>query len=171
MVKACKNCQKECQNTILICPSCGGREFFTGSQTPPPADTPTKQSVTTSEGFIGSISTCFTKYADFSGRASRSEYWWFFLFCGILSFIVEFIPEILLHNQNLNYASYASLWFFLSGIVTLVLFLPSLAVAVRRLHDIDRSGWWWLIWLTGIGIPVLIYFFCKKGDVSTNKYG
>ena len=71
--------------------------------------------------FIESIKTCFQKYIDFGGRASRSEYWWFFLFTFIARIVLGFIPVI-------------------GFIVTLALILPSLSVTVRRLHDTDRTG-------------------------------
>lgn len=74
-------------------------------------------------GFKEAISVCFEKYADFKGRARRSEYWWFALFTFIIGLVVSFIP-------------------FVNIIVCLGIILPSWAVTVRRLHDTGRSGWW-----------------------------
>jgi uncharacterized membrane protein YhaH (DUF805 family) len=83
--------------------------------------------------FGDSIKTCFTKYADFTGRASRSEYWWFVLFIVLASIILSMVTPLL------------------SGLFSLATLLPSIAAAARRLHDTDKSGWWQLIGL----IPLL----------------
>ena len=100
-------------------------------------------------GFFGAIKSVLGKYATFSGRARRSEYWWWVVF----SFIWAWIPLV-----NL--------------ILGLLLFLPSLAVAVRRLHDTGRSGWWLLLGLIPlIGAIVLIIFYATDGQPGENQYG
>lgn len=81
--------------------------------------------------FGEAIKVCFQKYATFKGRASRSEYWWFFLFCILLGFVGGFLEGIMGRDGAT-----------LSAIASLATFLPSLSVTVRRLHDTDRSGWW-----------------------------
>ena len=111
--------------------------------------------------FIQSISTCMRKYVTFSGRATRSEFWWFYLFTVLVNLVAtsqasSFVPN-LLDGQDMteNESSYFLNNFFflyLSTITSLILLLPSLAVAVRRLHDVGRSGWWILIAFTVIGI-------------------
>ena len=131
--------------------------------------------------FTESIKTCFQKYIDFSGRASRSEYWWFFLFTLIVRILTGWIPGV-------------------GFVVTLVLLLPSLSATVRRLHDTNRTGWWLLmpIGITiaavvvgvilsfvvgpflGVGIAVLgsiagfvslLMFLVQPGDPQPNQYG
>ena len=87
-------------------------------------------------GFIESISTCFQKYIDFSGRASRSEFWWFFLFR-----LLVLLPTIWMPVLGLIILILASL----------VLLLPSLSVTARRLHDVNRTGWWMLLPI-GLGL-------------------
>ena len=82
--------------------------------------------------FTDSIKTCFQKYIDFNGRASRSEFWWFFLFTLLVRIVTTWIPG-------------------LGFIITLALLLPSLSVTARRLHDTNRTGWWMLLYV----IPVL----------------
>ena len=130
--------------------------------------------------FIQSISTCMRKYVTFSGRATRSEFWWFFLFTVLVNLAAtsqasSFVP-ILLGGQNMteNESSYFLNNFFflyLSTITSLILLLPSLAVAVRRLHDVGRSGWWILIAFTVIGIiPLLIWYVTDTKD-EENVYG
>ena len=81
--------------------------------------------------FTQSISTCFHKYAIFSGRASRSEYWWFVLFNTLLNIVAGFIDELI--GIDVQVASI---------VVSLVLLLPGLSVAIRRCHDSNHSGWW-----------------------------
>jgi uncharacterized membrane protein YhaH (DUF805 family) len=84
--------------------------------------------------FGTAISTCFSKYAVFSGRARRSEYWFFFLFCMLVNFGTNLVQGIITAAAHVPVP--------IAGIVSLGLFLPQLAVGVRRLHDVDWSGWW-----------------------------
>ena len=103
--------------------------------------------------FLKAIETCFIKYADFNGRASRPEFWWFYLFnilCWIVAFAINPVIEI---------------------VVGLGLLLPYIAVAARRLHDINKSGWWQLIELTIIGILLIIIWNATEGEKKKNKYG
>ena len=117
-------------------------------------------------GFLEAVRTClFRKYADFRGRASRAEYWWFFLFT-----VLVWMP-----------ADYFGIR-VLSILLSVGLFVPRMAVAVRRLHDADHSGWWALLFLVG-WIPgpgwvirltptvVLLWFLVQKGTAGENRYG
>lgn len=97
--------------------------------------------------FGQSIATCFSKYVSFSGRASRSEYWWFWLFTFILGFVCGLIDETF------------------STLVNLALFLPMIAVGVRRMHDTGRSGWCLIIPIANI------VFACLESEHGTNQYG
>jgi uncharacterized membrane protein YhaH (DUF805 family) len=108
--------------------------------------------------FGDSIATCFRKYAEFKGRASRAEYWWFVLFA-VLAYVAAGIVAAALENEAPTV------------LVLLGLLLPSLSVAVRRLHDKGRTGWWYLIALIPFGSIVLIVFFAQPGDAYGNKYG
>jgi uncharacterized membrane protein YhaH (DUF805 family) len=102
--------------------------------------------------FIESIRTCFTKYADFSGCASRPEYWWWVLFNAIFTAV--------LYKTSLA----------LDSVYSLATFLPSIAVSARRLHDTNRSGWWQLLTLVPlIGWIVLIIWYCQ-GPVRPNRF-
>ena len=89
--------------------------------------------------FVEAISSCFRNYASFSGRAVRSEYWYWYLFAAIVLIVFGAIDKSLYPGLAMGPFSYVSM------AVGLALFLPSLAVSVRRLHDIDRTGWWVLI--------------------------
>jgi uncharacterized membrane protein YhaH (DUF805 family) len=100
--------------------------------------------------FQDSVKTCLTKYADFSGRAGRSEYWWFFLFVILVGAAASVVSDTL------------SVLFYL-GVL-----LPSIAAATRRLHDTNRSGWWQLISLVPvIGTIVLIVFLAQEGTAQS----
>lgn len=100
------------------------------------------------------------KYADFSGRARRKEYWMFVLFNIIMSFVIVFL-EIAIGGFGALY-----------GLYTLAVLLPSVAVVVRRLHDTGRSGWWLLIGIIPlIGTIVLFIFMVLEGDVDSNEFG
>ena len=106
------------------------------------------------------------KYADFSGRAQRAEYWYFVLFY-ILFFIALAIIDGLIGSYN-----HAIDIGLLGGIFMLAMFVPSLAVTVRRLHDTSRSGWWILISLIPlVGGIILLVFTCLDSAPGGNAYG
>ncbi len=111
-------------------------------------------------GFVDAVRTGFSKYATFSGRASRPEYWYFALF-GMLAALVAAIPDAVLAGPMADVGPVGLL-------VSLVLLLPSIAVGVRRLHDSGRSGWWVLIILVPlVGAVVLIVFFLLPTSPET----
>jgi uncharacterized membrane protein YhaH (DUF805 family) len=101
-------------------------------------------------------------YVGFSGRAPRSEYWYFVLFAVIVSVVLQTLDTGLFPDAETP---------ILSSVFSLATFLPSIAVAIRRLHDIDRTGWWFLIAFTVIGLIVLIVWFCQRGTVGPNRFG
>jgi len=169
-----------------------------GAQMPPQFARDGGQGAAPPRAFGEAIKVCFQKYATFKGRASRSEYWWFFLFCIILGFIGGALEGIMGNDGAV-----------LSGIASLATFLPSLSVTVRRLHDTDRSGWWlggfylamipvgviagliaaaidaagaqdpligmglmglMMLLLFGYSIAILV-FLCSKGTPGPNRFG
>jgi uncharacterized membrane protein YhaH (DUF805 family) len=104
--------------------------------------------------FQESVKTCLNKFADFKGRASRSEFWWFVLFTVLVNFVLGSISDKL------------------QGVVALILLLPYIAVAVRRLHDIGKKWYWILIGIIPIvGFFVLIYFYVQKSAATANEFG
>ncbi len=106
--------------------------------------------------FGEAVKTCFRKYFDFSGRAMRSEYWWFYLFT-ILGSIVLSIVDLLVFG-----AEAADSFSPLSSLFSLAVLLPTLAVAARRLHDTNRSGWWQLMPIA----PLLLLLLAIPGLVN-----
>ena len=127
--------------------------------------------------FTEAVSSVYRNYVTFSGRARRSEYWWFALFSIIAAIVVGTVESSLGMGHGMmssggggfeaNYSGGP-----LTGIWSLINLLPSLAVGVRRLHDTDRSGWWLLIGLIPlIGFIVLIVFVATKGTTGPNQFG
>jgi uncharacterized membrane protein YhaH (DUF805 family) len=112
--------------------------------------------------FTQAIAAGFQNYVNFSGRAARSEYWFWTLFSVLVSIAASLIDLGLF--TSLNFSP-------LSTIVSLGLLLPSLAVSVRRLHDLDRTGWWLLLVLTVIGDILLLIWFCMRGTIGPNRFG
>ncbi len=123
--------------------------------------------------FFDAVKTCFVKYTKFSGRASRSEFWLFVLFAFVVGLMLEFLDLLIAGVSFMDYdeVDYDEVFAPLSTIFTIAMFIPMWAVNVRRLHDVNRSGWWYLIGLTGIGIPLIIFWNCKKGDEGENRFG
>lgn len=106
------------------------------------------------------------KYAVFSGRARRKEYWYFALFYLIIYVALSIVDRA---TGTFDVQSRVGL---LSGIFVLAMLIPSLAVSVRRLHDTDRSGWWLLIgFIPLIGAIVLLVFFVLDSTPETNRFG
>lgn len=106
------------------------------------------------------------KYAVFNGRARRKEFWYFSLFSIIISFVLRIIDVM-----NGSFSAEAGMA-LLSGIYLLAVLVPWMAVAVRRLHDTDLSGWWLLIGLIPyIGVIVLLVFWAQDSNPGENQYG
>ena len=101
------------------------------------------------------------KYAVFSGRASRTEYWMFVLINAVIGFVLSLIDLAIFGTDGI-----------LSGIYGLAVLLPSIGVSIRRLHDTNRTGWWLLIGLVPLfGWIVLLIFYIQRSDPGDNKYG
>jgi uncharacterized membrane protein YhaH (DUF805 family) len=109
--------------------------------------------------FAQAISSGFSNYVNFGGRAARSEYWYWVLFWFLGTIVAEIIDGVL--GRTVIYPLFG-----------LAIILPSIAVAVRRLHDTDRGGWWILLGLIPIvGIIILIIWYCAKGTDGPNRFG
>ena len=113
--------------------------------------------------FVDAVRSGLTKYADFSGRARRSEYWWFILFM----YVVMAVPyALILMGDTMGTIGLALLAIAMLGLV-----LPAIAVAVRRLHDTGRSGWWYLLGLVPFAGLVVLWFVLQDSQAGDNAYG
>ena len=116
--------------------------------------------------FGQSVSHVLSNLTNFHGRASRSEFWWWYVFTLILSAIAWGLESLLGLRADGTFAS------VLTYVVSFVLFLATLAVAVRRLHDTGRSGWWMLLYIVCcVGQIILIIFWVQRSEPIENKYG
>ena len=107
--------------------------------------------------FVESVKTCFSKIVTFDGRARRSEYWWF----EVCILIIDMLVTGLLNDQGV-----------IAGVVGIIVFLAALSVTVRRLHDVGKSGWFYLINLIPfVGQIILLIFLIKDSEPGENKYG
>ena len=115
--------------------------------------------------FVQSVKRCFVNYKNFSGRSSRADYWFFYLF----DIFVFNLMSIIQGSSNFGEG--------LISVDTLIIMIgvgvgvPYLAVGVRRLHDVNRSGWWLLAAVTITGIFLLLYWLIKAGDAEPNRFG
>ncbi len=117
----------------------------------------------------------FKKYADFSGRARRAEYWMFTLVNALIVILASMLIYLPLALSNNNQDTLSGLYILFSCIFSLyglAIFIPTLAVTARRLHDTDRSGWYILIsWIPLIGSIILLVFLIEDSQPGTNQYG
>jgi uncharacterized membrane protein YhaH (DUF805 family) len=126
--------------------------------------------------FVEAIKAGLSKYVTWQGRASRSEFWFFFLFA-FLSMIVATIIDGILGTtfkvvNPMTGLQQSAGYGYVYALVGLALFLPNLSVAVRRLHDTGRSGWWyWIVLIPLVGIILLIVWWATQGTTGSNEYG
>jgi uncharacterized membrane protein YhaH (DUF805 family) len=102
---------------------------------------------------VESIKTCFSKYADFNGRASRPEFWWWVLFVVVVSVVTGFVSNMV------------------SGLFSLAVLVPGIAVTARRLHDTDRTGWLQLVGLIPLIGWILMIYWCVQEAKEPNRFG
>ncbi len=164
----CSECGKQNLDNTKFCIECGTAIFTKKNEN---AESSQKSNLNSKKDIqlsnkmtmAESIASCFSKYANFDGRASRSEYWWFYLFCLLLDWAGTIVEGI----QKFDGISEFPI---LTTLIYLVLFLPELSVATRRLHDTGRSGWNQLWILTIIGIIPVFIWLASKSDDHNNKY-
>jgi len=111
-------------------------------------------------GFVDAVKAFYKNYFDFSGRASRSEYWWAYLGVIILFFVLGLLGGLL-----------GEAGMIVLGLFYLAIIIPSISIGVRRLHDLDKSGWWYLLCLVPIVSLILLVWFCMKGTTGPNRFG
>jgi uncharacterized membrane protein YhaH (DUF805 family) len=113
--------------------------------------------------FTDAVQAVFKKYIDFNTRSLRSEYWYWILFGILASIVLSIVDKALFGTGGSSTGP-------LNGLFSLATFIPSLAVGCRRLHDINKSGWWQLIALTVVGLIPLIYWACQPGTATKNHF-
>lgn len=115
--------------------------------------------------FVEAVRSCFSQYVGFSGRSRRSEYWWFVLF-NILAGMVASILDAAVGMSGPRGNGPVEV------LVSLALFLPGLAVWCRRMHDIGKSGWWWLLaFIPIVGWIIMLIWAVRDSDPAPNRYG
>ena len=159
----------------MKCPHCGNdnpadAQFCGGCGVALSASTVSGTRIASSESpmvsFPEAIKLGFKNYANFGGRATRAEYWWWLLFTVLAGIVLAIVDTLTL---TMGMFGDSGLLGFLFELATLV---PSFALGARRLHDINRTGWWLLLWFVlVIGWIVLIVWAIKRGDECPNKYG
>lgn len=118
--------------------------------------------------FITAIKTCGQKYTDFTGRATRREFWFFTLFVQLL-FLCSAVLDP--YVAGVDPENYFEIYGPVTLIIQIVTLLPSLSVMARRLHDSGTNGWWMLLALTGLGLIPLVYWLCRPSDKESNDFG
>jgi uncharacterized membrane protein YhaH (DUF805 family) len=118
--------------------------------------------------FRQAIAACISKYIVFEGRACRSEYWYFYLFFSIVGLFVIILDQVFFSDYETS--PFRPPPFYTLFALTVI--LPWLAVAVRRLHDINKSGWWLLLYFVPIvGAFIVFFWSIKAGDRASNRFG
>lgn len=107
----------------------------------------------------------FKKYAVFKGRSTRSEYW-YFTFISLIIYGLFYLYDIaMMYGNDINFPIFSQMY-------NLMVVIPSLALGVRRLHDVGKSGWWiWIVLIPLVGFIFLIYFITRDSQIESNIYG
>ena len=126
-------------------------------------------------GILDATKNYFLKWNDFKSRIPRSEYWWGLLSIYVITFSLGYIVGFIVgYFGTMLGFSFSSITIFLNVLLiswSIFTIIAGLSLVARRLHDVNRSGWWYLIVFTIIGIFVVLYWLCKKGDEEENQFG
>ncbi len=114
-------------------------------------------------GMMEAVQLFFKNYTNFQSRSRRSEYWW-----PVLFMMIVYIPLYLIALSGTFLAGIAGILYVLFALAVTI---PGIAVTIRRLHDLDKSGWWYLIVFIPFAALLLLYWFCQPGTVGSNTYG
>lgn len=170
----CHECGAQVAATAKSCPNCGAPVASSAQSAAPqqpaaPQQAGGNQLNNIVQGFVASMKSVFTQYATFTGRAARPEYWYFFLF-NILLYVILVLPNAM-RSSYYYYNSGPSIFVYLYWLYSLVALVPGIAVGVRRLHDIGKSGWYLLVSLIPIvGVILMIVWTIRESD-GDNEYG
>ena len=153
----CSNCGTENEQGATFCGNCGVAQIGASS-----VGEGSYSQQSAQVGFTEAVRLGLKRWQDFQGRSTKAEYWWFFLFGVLVNVLSQIIDAIL------------GTGFIVQVIVGLALMIPSWAVGARRLHDINRTGWWLLLYIGGIVIIpafILLYFYLQPSDQGSNRFG
>ena len=166
----CPDCKTENAQVARFCSNCGSSLSTwsdIASQDTVASNTFGYEQTPYKLGLVTAILLGYIRYFDFQGRSTRSEYWWWALFI----FAIGTIFLGTLDNIAVNWPTPLNLLAVLNDLFSLATLIPSLALGARRLHDINRSAWWLLLWLAIlVGWIILIVWACKQSDNGPNKY-
>ena len=129
--------------------------------------------------FFNAVAHAFINYFSFSGRATRSQFWYFFLFCILLylctlSVSIEGLEEVISNADSSQESSREILTYLLTswfGLSVMITFIPQITLSIRRLHDIGKSGWWQLLYITIIGGIVVLIWLVTDTVKRKNQFG
>jgi uncharacterized membrane protein YhaH (DUF805 family) len=121
--------------------------------------------------FKNAIRLGFQNYANFKGRSTRSEFWFWVLFFWIAVIGASLFDAVFFSGVSSNATSGIGLYLLPLNLVGYALVVPNVSVFVRRLHDTDRKGWWWLLGFVPFGGLVLLSWLCSKGSPNSNRFG
>lgn len=188
----CKDCGGMVSPNAVTCPHCGAplktmsmentnsRYYGNRGAYSNSASTYPKPVAKPMIGFFEAIQTCLKKYAIFNGRARRSEFWYFYLFVFIISVCLSTLASLLsVHPYDYISEEEYRAAMLPSNIIRIIfyvasigLFVPNLSVCIRRLHDVGKSGWFYLLnFIPIIGQIILLIWYVKDSDVEANRYG
>lgn len=157
----CEQCAIEYPQNVKFCRDCGARlskpsrrKFVSRSRQ--------SSSITLGKA----VELGFRQYIHFHGRATRAEFWWWVLFVTAISVVAQGIDKVAgTHNETISNGVFEGIW-------SLAAIVPTLALGARRLHDINRRGWWLLLWLVPFfGWVLLFIWSLQQGDKGMNEYG
>ncbi len=155
----CRSCGVVLQEGSQFCQACGTAINIDSGLNHQPSTAIYQQSMQNEMNLVSAFTrVVFENYANFKGRASKAEFWWYILASLLLGALAGVIGAIL-KTEAIN------------ALLNIALFLPGIAVTVRRLHDTNRSGWWYLLVLTIIGLIPLLIWFIQKSDQQENRFG
>tara|TARA_B100001564_G_C20344084_1_gene535904 strand:+ start:204 stop:611 length:408 start_codon:yes stop_codon:yes gene_type:complete len=125
--------------------------------------------------FSNAVKSYFLKWNDFRTRSSRSEYWWATIFvvlasypvAGLIGLIIGVVFALAGFSESAMFITIAMIMLPINGFVA----IASTCLVIRRLHDVDRSGWWYLIVFTIVGMIPLLIWYCTKGTEGDNRFG